>query len=140
MTAQLPDGTYQFEAQAAFRLLTDFDGVLAATRQGDAAASDQLWAVANGGDGTATLRCVGSGRYLALAGRSGPYYRLGLDPEPWRLGRLDDTHELIRASTDRRLWLSGLYLLDATPVLQQGVEQDVIPTRWLAHSTEQADT
>lgn len=131
----LPNGLYQFEALKTTRHLADFNGLLAAARQTDTTAAMRTWRLANADDGTVTLACVGSGRYLALADKDGFYYTLSADPEPWRLGPMPDGNwELIRAANDRRLWLSGIHFLDQTPVIQQGVDSqhDILPTRWVA--------
>jgi hypothetical protein len=132
MSVLLPDGRYEIEALGSFRLLTDFDGVLAVASRGqaEAKADDQSWQLTNSDDGTATLRCVGSSNYLALSGKSGPYYTSAAEPESWRIRALKDNHELVRVSTGSALWIAGI-LIDPTTLALQGIEADALPTRWI---------
>jgi len=131
MGNQLPDGRYQIKALNTASLLTDSNGTLVATPNWGAADANQVWELTNLNDGTVTLRCEGSSNYLTMAEREGLYYTSALEPHPWRIepSTKGGGYDLVRVASERRIWLSGL-LIDPKPVFLQGVEQDVIPTRW----------
>lgn len=133
MSHELADGYYTVKAVGTASLLMDANGALSVVATWGEPTDRQTWQLANCDDGTITLRCVGSQKYLSLASKEGLYYAAAGEPERWKIRPSLNSggYDIVRVSSERLLWLCG-FPLSPQPVWQQGIDPgtDILPARW----------